>query len=112
MLIALHNDKILVEDRRAGVAPFVIGHVEGALVERADVLFPEQVAVQVERVEALGAEEGDHTLAVGGGRGGGIAVVWMTSDSRLHLGSDFLPEDLSAAALQADRDPAHRETAE
>ena len=102
LLIALHNDKVLVEDRRAGVAPFVIGHVEGAMVERADVLFPEQVAVQVERVEALGAEESDHTLAVGGGRGGGIAVVWMTSDSRLHLGSDFLPEDLSAPFVETE----------
>ena len=102
MLIALHNDKVLVEDRRAGVAPFVIGHVEGALVERADVLFPEQVAVQVERVEALGTEESDHTLAVGGGRGGGITVVWMTTDSRLHLGSDFLPEDLSAPFVETE----------
>src|SRR6185503_14435309 len=71
------------------------------LVERADALMPERLSIQVESVQAFGAEEGDDALAVGGGRRRSVAVVRMTRDARNTFARRFLPDDPSGALVEA-----------
>ena len=63
--VALHDHHVLPDDRRAADAPLVVGVEEPAGVEDAEVLLPEQLAVEVVGVKPLRAERHDHARAVG-----------------------------------------------
>src|SRR4029079_690030 len=54
--VALHDDEVLVDDGRAPDAPLVVGIEEPARVEHAEVLLPQQLSVEVVRVQTLRAE--------------------------------------------------------
>ncbi len=57
---AIHEDRIAVNDRRAGVAPDV--------PDCAQIAFPQLVAGVIVAIEAGGAVPDDDVFAVGGGR--------------------------------------------
>src|SRR5439155_6056873 len=71
-------------------------------VHLAEVFLPQQLAGGVEAVEAVGAEEGEDTLAVGDRRGRGEAGGVVAGLVRGGLVHRLLPDDL--AGLAADRE--------
>ena len=64
--VHLHDHRILVDDGRAGRAPLVVGVVEPAGVDRAQVALPEELPRHVVGVQALGGEVGDDEEQVDG----------------------------------------------
>ena len=106
--VALHDDEILVDDRRAGRAPFVLGQIVGAGIEHAEILLPRAPALHVERVEPLRSEERDDVAAVGERRGVGVGRLDVT----LFLGNALVrrlgPDGLPRGALERHHDPLLR----
>src|SRR4029079_12499916 len=78
--VALDDDEVVEEDRRAAEAPFVVRVEEPAGAELAELLLPEQLAVDGVAVKPFRAEAGDDVLAVGGGGGVGVAGLHVPLD--------------------------------
>ena len=55
--VALHDDEVVVEDRRTRRAPFVIRCVVGAHVQPPEILAPLQLAFDVVQVQTFRAEQ-------------------------------------------------------
>jgi hypothetical protein len=70
--VDLDDDDAVVQDRRAARLPLRRRIAEPAGVEDAQVLLPQQLALEIVGVEALGAEERDQPLAVGDQRRVGV----------------------------------------
>src|SRR5581483_10636427 len=105
LLIALHDDHVLIEDGRTGRAPFVILQVVCARVDAAEVAFPERLSLEIVRVDALRAEVSNHHAAVGRRRRvrvGGFHVALLFG--RAFVGG-LLPEQLAGVALKAEDAP-------
>ena len=92
--VALQVHDALVDHRRAGDAPLRVGRLEIRRVEGAEVLLPEEPAVEVVAVEALGAEEDDDPLPVGGGGRVRVRRLGVAGPAGHALVGGALPEDL------------------
>ena len=106
LLVALHDDEVLVQDRRAGGAPLVVRRIVGADVEAPEVPLPLQRAAEVVGVETLRAEERDHVAAVRGRRRVGVGGLDVPLLARHSLVGRALPQDLAAPLVQAQDVPA------
>ncbi len=92
--VALQVHDALVDDRRAGDAPLRVGRLEVRRVEGPEVLLPEEPAVDVVAVEALGAEEDDDPLPVRGGGRVRVCRLGVAGPAGHALVGGALPEDL------------------
>src|SRR5262249_12697055 len=103
--VALHDHEILVDDRRAADAPLVIGIEEPAGVEHAEILLPQELSVEVVRIQPLRTERHDHLLAVGDRCRRRLARFRMPLRLRDAFVGDFVPDDLSARFVDRDEMP-------
>ena len=93
VLVALQDHDVLVEDGRGAHA-----HAEGRDAARPPL--PGQVAVEVVRVDALGAEVRVDALAVGHRRGRGEAAAPVARVVGRSFPGHALPEDLAGARVE------------
>src|SRR5690606_3390464 len=89
--VALDEDAIAKDHRRASEAPLHAAIVEEARVEEAEVALPERLPVDVVAVDAFRSEEGDDALAVRRRRRVRVARLRVTADLRHALVRDDLP---------------------
>src|SRR5439155_20376557 len=94
LFVALHDNQVLVQNRRAARAPFKIGIVEKPGIDQAQILFPEKLAVEVVCVEALGSKERDDDAAIGSRSRGGMASGDMSLGFRYTCTGCSFPQDL------------------
>lgn len=76
-------------------------------VHVAQVLFPEDISLQVERENPIGSEEGIDPFAVSDGGSGGIAAGIMATLVRDAVPHGFLPGDLPVGAVDCEYDELH-----
>src|SRR4029079_19707223 len=103
--VALHDHHVLVDDRRAADAPLVVGIEEPAGVEDPEVLLPELLAFEVERVEPLRTERHDDVPAVGDRRRRCLARLGVPLRLRDAFGRDAVPDDLARSLVERDEMP-------
>ena len=104
--VALNDHHVLVDDRRAGVAPFVLGQIVGACVQDTEILLPYFLAVDVVGIETLRPEERDDVTAVGRRRGVRVGGLDVTLLARRPLVRRPLPDRLARAAVDRHHHPA------
>ncbi len=86
----------------------VLRQIVGAGVQHPEVLFPQELSLHVERVEALRSEERDDAAAVGGRRRVRVGRLDVPLLARHALVRRALPHDLSTVPIDRDHDPALR----
>jgi hypothetical protein len=106
--IALHDREVLVDDRRAGRAPLVLGQVVRADVEDAQVFLPDLTPVHVERVEPLRSEGGHDVASVGDGAGVGVGRFDVTLLTRLPFVRRARPDRLARSPIERHHHPLLR----
>src|SRR5262249_10463279 len=103
--VALNDDEILPDDRRAADAPLVVGVVEPAGVQEAKVFLPQQLAVHVVRIEAFRSKRDDDAASIGHRRRRRLTRFRVALRLRNSLVSDTLPEDLARTLVERDQLP-------
>ena len=86
---------VFVEDRGGGGAPAI-----ACLVGR-DFVGPDELALEVEGIEPLAAEEAVEIFAIGDGGFGGVGVFEMDGGFGFSTMDFFVPEDFSGVEVEA-----------
>src|SRR5262245_8101915 len=93
--VALHDDFAVVQDRRTGEAPLHGWGVVGAGVKFAEVFAPKFLTFHVETEEAFGTKHGDHSPAVGRGRGIAMRRLGVAFETRDGFKGEFVPKNFA-----------------
>ena len=95
-MIAEQNEQVLIERRRAGVAPIDLERRDLF----AEVTLPHEPPVHVERDELARAEPGEHRLPIGDRAGARKIVFLVHASQRPHRLDAVLPEPASIGAMK------------
>ncbi len=99
--IRLDDHDVVVKDGRAPGFPLRRRVGEPAGVEHAEVLLPEQLALEVVGVEPFRPEKGDQAFAVGGERGVRVRGLRVALDLRNRLEDRLLPVHRAGLLVEA-----------
>ena len=97
-------DEVLPDDRRAAEAPLVVGVVEPAGVEHAEVLASTRACRRSRTRRGPRIRSHDHMTSVGDRRRGRLARLWMSLGLRDALMRHAIPEDLAGLLVERDAD--------
>jgi len=93
--IGLNDYQVTINDRRAAVFPLIIRIVEPTGVEHSDILFPEQLAVEVVGIKTMRPEKSDEIFSVRYGSRIGMGRFRMSLDLWQTFVGDALPKNLA-----------------
>src|ERR1041384_931201 len=104
--IALQDDEIVPDDRRAGGSPFVCRNVVCAQVEPPKVNLPKQTPAEIVSIDTLRSEPRDDYPSVGCGSRIGIGRFDVTLIDWHTLVSYTFPQDLAGSFVERIKHPS------